>query len=88
LHPLCDDWPLEFLAKPLAFAGANLPLADLISELLPSRIRLFQLDDWDAGLAQPDLVHAVARSTRMRRCRLNSFGAAEPVGISTYAVAV
>jgi hypothetical protein len=50
------------LAKPLAFAGGNVLLAYLISEMLPSTIELFHGDDWYAGLAQPDLVHAVARS--------------------------
>jgi hypothetical protein len=50
------------LAKPLAFVGANVPLAYLLSEMPPSAIELFHLDDWYARLAQPDFLHAVARS--------------------------
>jgi heparan-alpha-glucosaminide N-acetyltransferase len=61
-HLLFDSRLGGALAKPLAFAGGNVLLAYLISEMLPSTIELFHWDDWYAGLAQPDLFHAVARS--------------------------
>jgi heparan-alpha-glucosaminide N-acetyltransferase len=62
LHLLFDVLPFGLLAKPLAFAGANVLLAYLLSEMLPSVIELLHWDEWYAALAQPDLAHAVGRS--------------------------
>jgi predicted acyltransferase len=59
---LSDVLPLGFIAKPFAIAGQNVFLAYLISEMLPSAIDLFHLDDWYGRLAEPNLAHAVARS--------------------------
>jgi predicted acyltransferase len=59
---VCDVWAVRPLARPLAAAGANVLLAYLLSEMLPSAIELFHLGDWYGGLAGPDLAHAVARS--------------------------
>jgi hypothetical protein len=42
--------------------GGYVLLAFLLSEMLPSAMELMHLDDWYAGLAQPDLAHAIARS--------------------------
>ena len=62
---LADVWPqspLAKLAKPFAIAGSNVLLAYLLSEMLPSALDLFGLDDWYSRLAQPDLAHGMARS--------------------------
>jgi predicted acyltransferase len=53
---------LAWLAQPLAIAGRNVLLAYLISEMLPSAMDSLGLGDWYDGLAEPNLVHAVARS--------------------------
>ena len=59
---VCDVWAVRPLARPLAAAGANVLLAYLLSEMLPSAIDLFRLGGWYGRLAEPDLAHAVARS--------------------------
>jgi predicted acyltransferase len=59
---VCDVGDMRLLARPLALAGANVLLAYLLSEMLPSVIQLFHLEHWYGGLAEPDLAHAVARS--------------------------
>jgi heparan-alpha-glucosaminide N-acetyltransferase len=50
------------LAKPFAVTGQNVLLAYLLSEMLPSALDLFHLDDAYASLAQPSLACSVARS--------------------------
>ncbi len=59
---VCDVWAVRPIAGPLAAAGANVLLAYLLSEMLPSAVELFHLGGWYGGLAGPDLAHAVARS--------------------------
>jgi len=59
---LCDVAHLDILAKPFALAGANVLLAYLISEMLPSALNLLQLDEWYRGLAEPNLAQAISRS--------------------------
>jgi heparan-alpha-glucosaminide N-acetyltransferase len=61
-HLLCDLRPVGFITNPLGIAGANVLLAYLISEMLPSALDLLHLDQWYAGLAEPNLQCAVARS--------------------------
>jgi predicted acyltransferase len=62
IHLLCEGTPAAVFFKPLAFAGSNVLLAYLISEMLPSALELLHLDDWYAGLAAPSLACAIARS--------------------------
>jgi predicted acyltransferase len=59
---VCYVWAVRPLARPLAVAGANVLLAYLLSEMLPSAIELFDLGGWYGRLAEPDLAHAVTRS--------------------------
>jgi predicted acyltransferase len=59
---VCDVWTVRLLARPLAAAGANVLLAYLLSEMLPSAIELFHWGGWYRQLAEPNLAHAVARS--------------------------
>jgi predicted acyltransferase len=59
---VCDVWGVRLLAGPLAAAGANVLLAYLLSEMLPSAIELLHLGGWYGGLAEPDLARAIARS--------------------------
>jgi predicted acyltransferase len=59
---VCDIGRVAVLAWPLAAAGVNVLLAYLLSEMLPSAIDLFHVNDWYGRLAEPDLAHAVARS--------------------------
>jgi predicted acyltransferase len=59
---VCDVWGVRLIAGPLAAAGANVLLAYLLSEMLPSVIELLHLGGWYGGLAEPDLAHALARS--------------------------
>jgi predicted acyltransferase len=54
--------PAAKLARPFAFAGGNVLLAYLLSEMLPSLLELLRLDDWYSRLAEPNLACAVARS--------------------------
>jgi len=49
-------------ARPFAVAGSNVLLAYLLAGMLPSALNLLGLDDWYSRLAEPDLVHALARS--------------------------
>ena len=62
LHILLDARPPGGIARRLVVAGQNVLLPYLISEMLPSTMDLLHLNGWYDGLAQPDLVHAVARS--------------------------
>jgi hypothetical protein len=65
LHFLADvrpESPLARLSAPLAVAGANVLLAYLIAEMLPSVLDLSGLDGWYWQLAEPGLAHAMARS--------------------------
>lgn len=65
LHFLADVRPQSPLARvsaPLAAAGANVLLAYLISEMLPSVLNLLGLSGWYWRLAGPGLAHAMARS--------------------------
>ena len=62
---LADVRPQSFtakFAKPFAIAGSNVLLAYLLAGMLPSALNLLGLDDWYSRLAEPNLVHAVARS--------------------------
>ncbi len=61
-HLLCDLGPVHPLAKLLSVAGQNVLLAYLISELLPSALELFHLDDMYSHLAEHGLASGVARS--------------------------
>ncbi len=64
-HLLADVRPQSAPAKlcaPLTAAGANVLLAYLISEMLPSVLNLLGLGGWYWRLAEPGLAHAMARS--------------------------
>jgi predicted acyltransferase len=61
-HALSDLGPVHPVAKILAVAGENVLLAYLISEMLPSAMELFHLDDAYSSLAEHGLASAVARS--------------------------
>jgi hypothetical protein len=64
-HLLTDVRPQGLPARltaPLAMAGANVLLAYLISEMLPSTRALLGIDHWYSRLAEPNLAHAMARS--------------------------
>jgi heparan-alpha-glucosaminide N-acetyltransferase len=61
-HLLSDLGPLHPGAKLLSVAGQNVLLAYLISEMLPSALELFRLDDAYSSLAEHGLASAVARS--------------------------
>lgn len=62
LYLLCDvrSWPA--VSKPLAAAGRNVLLAYLLSEALPSVLKVLHLNDWYHALAQPSLTCAITRS--------------------------
>jgi heparan-alpha-glucosaminide N-acetyltransferase len=62
LYFVSDVRPVRFVARPLAIAGQNVLLAYLISEMLPSALELFNLDEWYGSLAAPGLACAIARS--------------------------
>jgi predicted acyltransferase len=62
IYLLSDVLSWGFLTRPWAAAGQNVLLAYLLHNLLYPALDLLGLDDWYAGLAQPDLAHAVARS--------------------------
>jgi len=51
------------LALPFALAGGNVLLAYLLSEMHGSFLDVLGLDGWYSRLAQPDLAHAMARSS-------------------------
>jgi heparan-alpha-glucosaminide N-acetyltransferase len=59
---ISDVRPMGFIARPLAVAGQNVLLPYLISEMLPSPLAVFGLDNWYGSLAQPTLTHAIIRS--------------------------
>jgi predicted acyltransferase len=61
-HLLADLGPVHPLARVLAVAGQNVLLAYLLSEMLPSAVALFHLDDWYSSLGSVNLAAAVARS--------------------------
>jgi len=61
-HLLADLGPVHPLARVLAVAGQNVLLAYLLSEMLPSAVSLFGLDDWYSSLGAVNLAGAVARS--------------------------
>jgi heparan-alpha-glucosaminide N-acetyltransferase len=62
LHTLSDLGPVHPVAKILAVAGQNVLLAYLISEMLPSVLDLFHLDNFYSRLAEHGLASAVGRS--------------------------
>ena len=53
---------MPVIAKPLSLAGANVLLAYLLSEMLPSALEFVGIDHWYAGLAQHNLASAIGRS--------------------------
>lgn len=59
---ISDVRPVKAVAKPFALAGQNVLLPYLISEMLPSLWETTGLGSWYAGLAQPNLTHAILRS--------------------------
>jgi predicted acyltransferase len=61
-HALADLGPVHPIARVLSVAGENVLLAYLISEMLPSALDLFHLDNFYDGLAGHNLATAVGRS--------------------------
>ncbi len=59
---ICDVRPVRFIARPLAFAGQNVLLAYLLSEMQESALDLLHLGDWYGGLSESSLAAAIARS--------------------------
>jgi hypothetical protein len=62
LYFVSDVWRVGFVARPLAMAGANVLLAYLISEMVPSLLEIAHLNGWYSSLAASNLAAAVARS--------------------------
>jgi predicted acyltransferase len=62
LHLTSDADPPPRAARVLAVAGANVLLAYLLSEMLPSALDLARLGDWYGSLGATSLVGSVARS--------------------------
>jgi len=59
---IADVKRVPWISRSLAVAGQNVFLAYLLSDLFPSALELFGLENWYAGLATPHLLNAVARS--------------------------
>lgn len=59
---LSDVLRLGWLARPFSIAGQNVLLAYLLHNAMYPTLELLHLDEWYFRLAQPDLIHAVARS--------------------------
>ena len=59
---VCDVRPVKIISRPLAFAGQNVLLAYLLSEMLPGLLDVLNLGDWYGGLGESNLTSAVARS--------------------------
>jgi heparan-alpha-glucosaminide N-acetyltransferase len=59
---VCDLREVPAVARPLAFAGANVLLAYLLSEMLPSALDLVGLGRWYDHIGQLGLSYAIARS--------------------------
>ena len=59
---VCDVRPVKIISHPLAFAGQNVLLAYLLSEMLPGLLDVLHLGDWYGGLGESSLTSAVARS--------------------------
>jgi predicted acyltransferase len=60
-HLVCDVHPTKMISKPLAFAGKNVLLAYLISEMLPGLLDALRLGD-SYGHSASNLPCAIARS--------------------------
>jgi predicted acyltransferase len=61
-HLVCDGGPPPKFARIIALAGANVLLAYLLSEMLPSTLDVLHLGDWYGHLAEGSLFGAIARS--------------------------
>ncbi len=61
-HLISDANPPPIAARVLAIAGANVLLAYLLSEMLPSVLDLARLGDWYGSLGATSLAGSIARS--------------------------
>jgi heparan-alpha-glucosaminide N-acetyltransferase len=59
---VCDVRPVKTISRPLAFAGQNVLLAYLISEMQESLFDVLHIGDWYGSLSESNLTSAVARS--------------------------